>query len=328
MFILYVQTQIVGTMERRERQARFVNPGPVDPSVLRLQTRHVSQNIWNGDVQDRNLEPRRCTFEHVNNGNPPPALVPYLMRAGFYGVSRLVPFEFESPLISALLERWRPETHTFHMSHGECTITLQDVSILLGLPCDGMPVIGKTKDNYRRWCRELLGVTPGAGDMTGQRVTMKWLTDTFGQIPPNATEEQLERCTRAYILRLIGAWLICDKSAKDVYLMYLPFLQDIDRIGAYCWGGAVLAFLFREMCNCTNANQKEISGCVSLLLMWAWERFPRIAPQIKDNPDPLLALNPPLPPLGRRYVFNCIYMVSFLLCFLIFNHNTYGVLVL
>ena len=43
-------------------------------------------------------------------------------------------------LVSALVDRWRPETHTFHMPCGEVTITLQDVAMILGLPISGRAV--------------------------------------------------------------------------------------------------------------------------------------------------------------------------------------------
>ena len=40
-------------------------------------------------------------------------------------------------LLSCLVDRWRPETHTFHFPCGEMAPTLQDVSFLLGLPLAG-----------------------------------------------------------------------------------------------------------------------------------------------------------------------------------------------
>ncbi|CAN1219562.1 Serine/threonine-protein phosphatase 7 long form homolog, partial [Linum perenne] len=43
-------------------------------------------------------------------------------------------------LVTAFIERWRPETNTFHLIQGEATITLEDVEVLTSLPTDGVPV--------------------------------------------------------------------------------------------------------------------------------------------------------------------------------------------
>ncbi|KAI5421217.1 hypothetical protein KIW84_044885 [Lathyrus oleraceus] len=58
--------------------------------------------------------------------------------------------------ILALLERWRPKTHTFHLPIGECTVTLEDVYMLLGLRIDGKAVNGRVNQN-NSICNELLG---------------------------------------------------------------------------------------------------------------------------------------------------------------------------
>ncbi|MBA0614794.1 hypothetical protein Godav_015037, partial [Gossypium davidsonii] len=42
--------------------------------------------------------------------------------------------KLDPELISALIKWWRPETHTFHLPCRECTITLEDVNLQLGLP--------------------------------------------------------------------------------------------------------------------------------------------------------------------------------------------------
>jgi hypothetical protein len=49
----------------------------------------------------------------------------------------LTRFNYDASLIAAFMERWRPETHTFHFSVGEMILSLEDVAMLGGLPCAG-----------------------------------------------------------------------------------------------------------------------------------------------------------------------------------------------
>src|SRR3954463_6537940 len=46
-------------------------------------------------------------------------------------VTRSIP-NMNSAAITALVDRWRTETHTFHLRVGEMTVTLQDVAMILG----------------------------------------------------------------------------------------------------------------------------------------------------------------------------------------------------
>ncbi|RYR26769.1 hypothetical protein Ahy_B02g061067 [Arachis hypogaea] len=68
----------------------------------------------------RLLLPRRVS----HNLPPPDAIVSYLAEARFGDTVPLRNFTFDNSLISALVERWHPETHTFHLPWGEVTITL------------------------------------------------------------------------------------------------------------------------------------------------------------------------------------------------------------
>ncbi|MFQ6654636.1 hypothetical protein Gotur_025539, partial [Gossypium turneri] len=78
-------------------------------------------------------------------GYPPDSqLMTYLEQAGFGSATLIRTFDLRYDLLSALVERWRPETHTFHFPCGECTVTLEDVALQLGLLIDGSPITGVT----------------------------------------------------------------------------------------------------------------------------------------------------------------------------------------
>ena len=68
-------------------------------------------------------------------------------------------FSYDKSLLTCLVDRWRPETHTFHFPWGEMAPTLQDVSYLLGLPLAGAAESGwQAAMQTRFWLRcQLLG---------------------------------------------------------------------------------------------------------------------------------------------------------------------------
>jgi len=117
-----------------------INSSPVDGDMLWMQDKHISQHIWNGK-EDRKLHIRRVVPTYQGQEEILEEIIPLLRQSGFYWIMKMGYLKINVALITALIERWRPKTHTFHMRCGECTITLQDVSVLLGLRVDGSPLI-------------------------------------------------------------------------------------------------------------------------------------------------------------------------------------------
>ncbi|KAH1197402.1 Serine/threonine-protein phosphatase 7 long form [Glycine max] len=165
-----------------------------------------------------------------------------------------------------------------------------------GLRTDGAPLIGSTNLDWANLCEELLGVRPQEGEIEGSVVKLSWLTHHFSHINiDEGNVEQLQRFTRAWILRFIGGVLFVNKSSSRVSLRYLQFLRDFEQCSTYAWGPAVLAYLYREMCSTTDYKVKSI-GCMCILIqMWAWKRCTTLAP--KRTP-PVIENKP----LGHRWL--------------------------
>ncbi|CAN1138621.1 Serine/threonine-protein phosphatase 7 long form homolog [Linum perenne] len=66
-----------------------------------------------------------------------PRFEPYLSHIGLDQLTDCLDFTLDPELITALVERWRPKTSTFHLYHGEATITFEDVHFITGLSVDG-----------------------------------------------------------------------------------------------------------------------------------------------------------------------------------------------
>ncbi|KAG8499211.1 hypothetical protein CXB51_005615 [Gossypium anomalum] len=190
---------------------------------------------------------------------PPSSLIEnYLREVGFWHVATIGRgCKLDPKLISALIERWRPEMHTFHLPCGECIITLEDMQLQLGLPADGYAVTesAQSADWGAVWY-ELLGAIPD--NINGGQIEMGWLRDTFSELDNDSTELERIRYAQAYILEMIGA-------------------------GEFSWGSAVLANLYKEMCGETRPNKAKIGGCLSLLQSWARFCFSFLRPRV-DHP--------------------------------------------
>ncbi|RYR12299.1 hypothetical protein Ahy_B04g069837 [Arachis hypogaea] len=133
-----------------------------------------------------------------------------------------------SALLIALVERWRPETHTFHLPVGEVTVTLEDVTCILGLPINGAPVTSRLDSSHQflvENCIACFGRESGPQDHVLGKVNLAWVR-RCRDIEPCDTQESFERYVRAHIFCVLGTVVFSDKSTTSLNSKFLPLLQN------------------------------------------------------------------------------------------------------
>ncbi|KAD3337088.1 hypothetical protein E3N88_32608 [Mikania micrantha] len=132
------------------------------------------------------------------------------------------------------------ETHTFHITVGEATVTLQYVNVLWGLPIEGKPVSRvdfsfKLSELIER-CELLLGFTPSNTDIVGGRIKLVCLLNQLeSEFPENPNSLQCTQRARLVILYLGGGTLFTDSTDSKVMLFGPPFVDP-------CYSAATSSF--------------------------------------------------------------------------------------
>ncbi|KAL9680147.1 hypothetical protein QQ045_018025 [Rhodiola kirilowii] len=116
---------------------------PLTRQLLYKQDTHRSNRIWETSNTDL------LTIRHRGvNWEADERILSHIVRVGFGPWYYMKNYEVDWSFMTALVDRWRSETHTFHLRNGEMTITLEDVGVLTGLPTEGraMTIDQEVKD--------------------------------------------------------------------------------------------------------------------------------------------------------------------------------------
>nr|XP_017217396.1 PREDICTED: uncharacterized protein LOC108194972 [Daucus carota subsp. sativus] len=214
-------------------------PGPLSQEVILDNSYHVSAAVWAG--VDRGPLECFCGNRSMRSWFLSDAQKEILHAIGFgvFANPRLI-LQTDARLVSALVERWRPETNTFFMRQGEMTVTLEDVGYILGLPIHGRPLVGDVIDNQkdffrRNWFEELSTADVDSAHTRGG-VRYTWLFETYGA-DPGPDPERILIHTQAYLFVVVGAVLFPTTSRNVVHPRYLRHLRRLREIPTWSWEG-------------------------------------------------------------------------------------------
>ncbi|XP_065874720.1 protein MAIN-LIKE 1-like [Euphorbia lathyris] len=210
-----------------------VDGSPSDGSVIPSFLGHVASRMLGGDLRsyltcyNRSLA---CTTLERWYQRATPNLRDMVKRTGLSHLPSIMFKNLDAPLISAFMERWQPDTNSFHMSFGEMTILLHDVWQILRIPVHGQMISDAcSAERLQAMCMMMFEVS----------------------------REDGTRAT-AWIWLLLGSTLFVDKSGDRISSSHLQEVHGgVRGVVGLSWGSATLATLYRQL---GIASRGECSG--------------------------------------------------------------------
>ncbi|KAD3640945.1 hypothetical protein E3N88_30168 [Mikania micrantha] len=243
--------------------------GPVDDRLLYLGAEHRARNLFLNPQEGES-----CTMDFRRGDGSFWELIydkhitltgkvlRYISLFGFGGVIRCGYRRLDRALIEALVERWRPETNTFHLPFGEATVTLEDVNVLWGLPIEGVTLTGVEASLYRELYK---GTNPQKSIIGGPMSLLQiWAWTRIRPLAPRIVDEQID-WKKPYGARWVEHHISRTETPSHVIKAHHTTLQNLreadvlfSRVAGYHFKSSRL--LFKELHACESGRLSF--GCI------------------------------------------------------------------
>ncbi|CAI8582873.1 unnamed protein product [Vicia faba] len=156
-----------------------------------------------------------CTehLEQLQNWTLDQRIKTRLEDTGFPRLSELGKCQHDNQLLECVVSHFNTNTCGFEFGDTKLVFGLKDV-----LKITGLHITDLTFKKH--------GVIRGA-------IKLSVLREKFMEVPPNATEVELDRHARAYALYVLGSSLFSSSSKGDVDTLHLPLLYNVREIKDY-----------------------------------------------------------------------------------------------
>ncbi|XP_045828039.1 protein MAIN-LIKE 1-like [Trifolium pratense] len=289
---------------RRDAANEGYGGGPSDMSLLTQYGNHRAVPIWDAEPDDHEVLKRtlRCqaSGKKVMDIVKPPRSERWfwdpIEASGLEPLTRVNFSVLDYGVIWAFVERWHPETSTFHLPLGELGITLDDVQCLLHLPIQGK-FLNHTKmsrgegadmvSSYLGVVRE--DIDKAFAETNGvhlKHTTLQTLYTTNQTSAERAIAENKpahvvrlyrERSVRAFMLHLVCCTIFSNKSSYYADVVYLQYFQDLSCVHEWNWGAAALVHLQHYLDHGSAVSTTQMAGYMSFLQGWIIAHFPRLS---------------------------------------------------